>query len=276
MTTFDTNALIGWLEQAGTIARSYFKEVVGQRKQDRTWVTQADLEIEQYLIGQIHSHFPGHGILGEETGSADSGAEYIWAIDPIDGTQSFIQGLPGWSVSLGLIRNGLPLLGFVYIPTTDDHYWCEAGGGAFCNGKPIHVRSSAEIDKSDWLALTSRSHLSYQITFPGKVRGFGSIATHLCYVARDAAVGALLGGEGRGALWDIAAGVLRRPAPDHRRPDGRRHDRPAPARRLARGTAPAAASYQADGELLRFEIRDSRFEIRDSSARISNLESQRA
>lgn len=203
----DTGVVLGWMQEASTIARGFFKEVVGELKQDRTWVTEADREIERYLVGQVKAAFPGHAILGEESGRHAGSAEYLWAIDPIDGTQSFMQGLPGWSISLGLIHKGQPALGFVAIPTTDDYYWVDPEGVARCNGKPISVRQSATIDKSDWVALTSRSHQSFTITFPGKVRGFGSIATHLCYVARDAAIATLLGGEGRGGLWDIAAGV---------------------------------------------------------------------
>lgn len=205
--TIDTTEILGWMEHAGGIARQYFKEVVGQRKQDKTWVTQADLDIERYFVARLHERFPDHGILGEETGVGGGSAGAIWAIDPIDGTQSFLQGLPGWSISLGLIEDGRPTHGFVYIPASDDYYWTDEAGRAICNGKPIRVRTSATLDRSDWVALTSRSHLTYQISFPGKVRGFGSIATHLCYVARDVAVAALLGGEGRGGLWDIAAGL---------------------------------------------------------------------
>ncbi|NJN16182.1 MAG: inositol-phosphate phosphatase [Oscillochloris sp.] len=205
MSDIPTATILGWMDEATALARSYFKEVVGQRKQDRSWVSAADLEIEQLLIARVKAQFPEHGILGEESGAQHGSGADIWAIDPIDGTQSFLQGLPGWSISLGLIRNGRPLYGFVSIPSTDDHYWCD-DQGAYCNGKAIHVRETATIGKGDWIALTSRSHQSFRLGFPGKVRGFGSIASHLCYVARDAAVAALLGGEGRGACGILPLG----------------------------------------------------------------------
>jgi myo-inositol-1(or 4)-monophosphatase len=205
--SIDTAAILGWMEQASVIARGHFKQAIGRRKQDRTWVTEADLEIERFLVGKIRAAFPDHAILGEESGSHAGSADALWAIDPIDGTHSFMQGLPGWSISLGLVRGGLPELGFVAIPSSDEYYWVEPGQGALCNSKPIQARQSAPVTRGDWVATTSRSHQSFAISFPGKLRSYGSIATHLCYVARDAAVGCLLGGEGRGGLWDIAAGV---------------------------------------------------------------------
>jgi len=203
----DIAPVLGWMEQATAIARGYAKGAAARRKADRTWVTEADTTIEAFFVGQIRAAFPGHAILGEETGRHAGSADYLWAIDPIDGTQSFMQGLPGWSISLGLIANGRPLLGFVSVPCSEELYWVEPGAGARCNGEPITVRESADVARDDWVAATSRAHRSFQITFPGKLRSYGSIATHLCYVARDAAVACLLGGAGRGGLWDVAAGV---------------------------------------------------------------------
>lgn len=202
----DTALILGWMEQAATIARGHFRQATGRRKQDRTWVTEADLEIEGFLVERLRAAFPGHAIVGEESGGHAGAADHLWAIDPIDGTHSFMQGLPGWSISLGLIRGGLPALGFVAIPSADEYYWVEPGQGARCNGAPIAARQGG-VGRGDWVATTSRSHQHLAISFPGKLRSYGSVATHLCYVARDAAVACLLGGEGRGGLWDIAGGV---------------------------------------------------------------------
>jgi myo-inositol-1(or 4)-monophosphatase len=199
----DMRRVCAWAREGGAIARGYFNSVQGQRKADQSLVSQADIEIEQMLRDQISGHYPEHGIVGEEEGSQDSDREYVWCLDPLDGTEAFLCGLPIWAVSIGIFRHKEPYRGVVYLPATDECYWNDAQG-AFWNGKPIHVSEKTSLERTDWIINHSRTHLDYVVTFPGKMRSFGSFAAHFCYVARASTPAALIG---RPQLWDAAAGL---------------------------------------------------------------------
>ncbi len=203
----DYREACAWAQTAGTIAMSHFRRTVGNRKHDDSIVTAADTEIEHFLRNRIHAHYPGHGIQGEEHGSSGLDREYVWSLDPIDGTNAFASGLPIWGISIGLLHHTVPVFGVIYLPVTDDCYWNEGTERAFWNGQPIRVRpqpAGAPYDGQDWLAVTSDTHRTYHVHFRGKTRSTGSTVAHMCYVAQGVAVGALLGYV---SLWDIAAGV---------------------------------------------------------------------
>ncbi|NJP07290.1 MAG: inositol monophosphatase [Chloroflexaceae bacterium] len=193
-----------WARAAGEIARHYFNATRGHRKSDQSLVSQADLEIEQFLRERIRDTYPNHGIIGEEQANYHIDREFVWALDPIDGTEAFLAGLPVWCVSIGVMRDGWPYLGVVYLPATQECYWNDAEGYAYWNDRVIHVTDAEKLSYNDWMAVPSRAHLDYQITFPKKTRSLGSLAVHCCYVARGSAPAALLG---RPNLWDIAAGL---------------------------------------------------------------------
>ena len=193
-----------WATEAGALARSYFNRVPATRKADYSPVTQADLEIEQLLRERISARYPDHGIIGEEQGSGAVDQEFVWCLDPIDGTAAFVAGLPTWCVSIGLLRNGEPYLGVILLPLLDDCYWAHAHGAAFRNDQPIQVTTKKHIDGNDWMGVSSYAHRQFRIDFPGKTRTLSSVAADCCYVARGSAVGALIG---RANLWDLAAGL---------------------------------------------------------------------
>lgn len=191
------------MREGGDHARQYFNNVRAQRKADRSFVTQADLEVEQLLRDKITARYPEHAIIGEEQGGPVTDREFVWCIDPIDGTGAFLAGLPTWCVSLGLLRAGEPYLGVIYLPLLDDCYSAEAGGPAYRNDEPIAASDHETIDSNDWMCVSSTAHRTVKIDFPGKTRALSSVAADCCYVARGSAVGALIG---RANLWDLAAG----------------------------------------------------------------------
>lgn len=91
-----------WAQRAGELLlRSYFNQVSPERKLDKSLVTAADRAIEDWLREQIHARYPDHGVMGEEREPVGLDREYVWVIDPIDGTSSFVSGLPMWAVSIG-------------------------------------------------------------------------------------------------------------------------------------------------------------------------------
>lgn len=204
MSTVDIAEVQEWAREGGKIARQYFNNVSRQRKADRSFVTQADLEIEQLLRDRIGARYPEHGIMGEEQGVGAIDREFVWSIDPLDGTGAFVSGLPIWCVSIGLLRFGQPYLGVIYLPMLDDCYWADATGPAYRNDEVITAIETTEIDSNDWIAVSSNAHRNYRIDFPGKTRSLSSVAADCCYVARGSALGALIG---RAKLWDLAAGL---------------------------------------------------------------------
>jgi myo-inositol-1(or 4)-monophosphatase len=204
MSKFNIQEVCEWAKTGGSIARSYFNKVTGRRKPDHSMVTQADVEIEIFLRDRIRQRYPDHGIIGEEQGGDGLDCEYVWALDPLDGTEAFLAGLPVWGISIGILHNGLPHLGVIYLPMTDGCYWNDLQGRAYRNGRPIQVTQSEHLERRDWLAVPSNVHLEYDITFPSKTRSLGSIVAHFCYVARSGAPASLIG---QPYLWDIAAGM---------------------------------------------------------------------
>lgn len=130
-------------KQAGNLALSYFKSHPASwrvsYKKDLTPVTRADIEAEKLIRKIISKKFPSHGIVGEELETVNARAKYQWAIDPIDGTKSFIRGMPSWGTLLAVLENGRPIIGVYNSPASDEIFWAQRGKGAFLNGKKIHV-----------------------------------------------------------------------------------------------------------------------------------------
>lgn len=129
--------------QAGTIARRHFRsrEILSSIEKGRhDPVTQADLEIDRFLIDQIAGAFPTDGILTEETGGAP--ARHLWVIDPIDGTLNFVRGIAHFAVSIAFCVDGKTQIGVVYDPIADEIFSAQRGQGASCNGRAIRVRST--------------------------------------------------------------------------------------------------------------------------------------
>lgn len=204
MNEIDIVELRTWMHECGAIALRSFHNVVGHRKADQSWVTEADVEIERMLVERISARYPEHGILGEEQTRQGLDREFLWALDPIDGTALFVAGLPGWGISAGLLRHGTPYFGMIYFPLLDDCYWAGPEGSAMLNDQPIQVLPPRPLDSQDWIATPSNAHRRFTINFAGKTRGLGSTVGPFCYVARGSAVGALIA---RAAIWDIAAGL---------------------------------------------------------------------
>jgi myo-inositol-1(or 4)-monophosphatase len=204
MSEVDVAEIRDWARESGVTARRYFNGGTGRQKADRSWVTQADVEIEQFLTERIRERYPHHGIMGEEKGIHDTDREFVWSLDPLDGTGAFVSGLPVWGVSIGVLRAGIPYAGVIYLPMVDECYWADSDGPAYWNGMPIHATDATAFDPNDWIAGPSKAHLNYTISFPGKMRSLGCIASYFCYIARGSCVGALLG---RPHLWDLAAGM---------------------------------------------------------------------
>ncbi len=131
---------------AGEITLRYFqKNVVVETKADRSPVTVADRESERLLRQRIEQSFPDHGIVGEEFGATREGSPYRWLLDPIDGTVSFVRGVPLYGVMVGLEHEGEPSLGVIHFPALGETVWARRGGGAWWNGRRARVSDVAHL-----------------------------------------------------------------------------------------------------------------------------------
>ncbi len=132
--------------QAGRLTLAHYQTgVTVERKPDRSAVTIADREAERLLRRLIERRFPGHAIVGEEFGSDSRDATHRWYVDPIDGTNSFVRGVPFWGVLLGLEIAGEMAAGVAYFPAMDEMIAAARGVGCRWNGRPARVSGVASL-----------------------------------------------------------------------------------------------------------------------------------
>jgi histidinol-phosphatase len=140
---------------AGEITLKHFRSntLAIDRKKDGSFVTEADREAESYLRARIQERFPHDAILGEEEGEQQGTSGRQWILDPIDGTYSFVHGVPLYGVLIALEIEGDPCVGAVNIPATGDLVYAARGNGCFWNGKPARV-STTDLIKDALLLST--------------------------------------------------------------------------------------------------------------------------
>ncbi|MFM8410468.1 MAG: inositol monophosphatase family protein, partial [Alphaproteobacteria bacterium] len=128
------------VDLAGRFALGHFgREIEVERKADASPVTVADRGAEEILRRHLAQAFPDDGQLGEEHGESPGRSGRRWILDPIDGTQSFVRGVPLWGVLVGLEEEGRCVLGVIGLPALGRTLWAATGQGAFCNGDRIAV-----------------------------------------------------------------------------------------------------------------------------------------
>jgi histidinol phosphatase-like enzyme (inositol monophosphatase family) len=133
-------------KEAAEIPRKYFRADVDiTHKSDATPVTIADRAAETLIRAGLARHFPDHGILGEEFGLSESDSPYRWIIDPIDGTRAFISGMPLYGMLVGLLKDGVPVLGVVRMPELGEVYASD-GQQATLNGQPLAASSTTDLN----------------------------------------------------------------------------------------------------------------------------------
>ncbi|HEY65751.1 MAG TPA: histidinol-phosphatase [Caldilineae bacterium] len=139
--------------QAGRITLGYFQtSVATERKADNTPVTIADRQAEQKLRELIERYWPDHGIIGEEFGSRESPSGLTWIIDPIDGTKSFVHGVPLYAVLIALIDSQTPLLGVIHFPALGETVYAARGEGCYWDGRRARVSTVSDLKDATLLA----------------------------------------------------------------------------------------------------------------------------
>lgn len=136
-------------DAAGAVIRRYFRQKIAvDDKADASPVTIADREAESAMRALIEARFPAHGLLGEEYGSDRPGADWIWVLDPIDGTKSFISGVPLFGTLIALLHEGIPVLGIIDQPISRERWRGVTGAVSTLNGAPIRTRDCADPSKA--------------------------------------------------------------------------------------------------------------------------------
>ena len=119
-----------------------------EKKSDLSPVTIADRKAEEILRTKISKAFPDTGIIGEEFGNENADAEWVWTIDPIDGTRSFVRGLPLFTSLISLLHRGEPVMGIIALPALGETAWAVKGHGAFWQGKRLQVSTEGKISNA--------------------------------------------------------------------------------------------------------------------------------
>ena len=205
--------------EAGDILRHYFgkplqAEYKGKGKRDP--VTAADIASQEYLKEAISRHFPDHGIVSEEEKEEQNSPapDYVWVLDPLDGTTNFLNGLPIYAVSIGVLYKGVPAAGALCIPWPDVEgglvFHARKGGGAFVKEEPISVLSLSEPQGDKLTNLPAYFGAAYRFgkgmrRRVGEVRNTGSIAYELALTAYGVSQYVI---HTRSRIWDVAAGAL--------------------------------------------------------------------
>jgi myo-inositol-1(or 4)-monophosphatase len=212
------NIAIKAARQAGHIISRASREldlITVSKKQHNDFVTEVDKASEAAIIDVLHTAYPEHAILAEESGASAQQSEYCWIIDPLDGTTNFIHGFPYYCVSIGLAHKGIVTQAVFFDTSHNDLYTATRGSGAFLNNRRLRVGSRDRL--SDSLIGTgfpfrnSDDIDQYYALFTGMtkactgLRRMGAAALDLAYVA----AGRLDGFFEQGlSAWDVAAGSL--------------------------------------------------------------------
>lgn len=201
--------------EAGALLMGYFhRRVKIEYKGDVDLVTEADRQSEALILSRIREQWPSHDVMGEEGSRIQTGSDYLWYIDPLDGTTNFAHGFPVFCVSIALEHKGTRVAGAVFDPTRDELFAAELGRGAYLNHSRITV---SKIDNlAECLVATGfpshKRHKNPNIFFYHQitlrthgVRRAGAAALDLCSVAAGRVDGFW---EFNLNPWDTAAGVL--------------------------------------------------------------------
>jgi len=200
--------------KAGKILMDNFeKKKQVHHKEAKELVTNVDVEAEEVIINTIRERFPNHKFESEELGKEKYTAEdYVWIVDPLDGTHNYTYGIPFFNTSIALARGGQLILGAIYDPVHDKMFYAERGKGASVNEEPTHVSDRATL--SEALVMYDNQFHKRDDMFPNlqriypkifTVRISGSAATDACLVAS---------GVADARIWhktkvvDVAAGVV--------------------------------------------------------------------
>ncbi len=158
----------------------------------RDIVTTVDIEVNNFIIEALKKNFPMYSIYSEEGDSSDNTSEYLWAIDPIDGSANFARHIPHFAICVGLLQNNIPVLGIVYNKITKELFSFQKGRGAYLNGERIAVSKETDLKNASVLLHAGRKPELWKwggdsytklLEHAKKVTNLGGSALDACFVA---------------------------------------------------------------------------------------------
>jgi len=155
--------MAGLAEESGEFIRPFFGDpaLAVETKADASPVTRADRGAEELMRASIARKFPGHGIIGEEFGSERADAEFVWVLDPVDGTKAFITGVPLWGTLIGLLHRGQPVLGCIHQPILRQLMLGD-GATTTLNGRAVRCRATTRVEEATLLTSDPFNPAKYQ------------------------------------------------------------------------------------------------------------------
>ncbi len=150
-------------DKSAAVITPYFRNdnMEVEMKADETPVTQADRQAERIMRDLINKEYPTHGIIGEEYGEENPDAEFVWVLDPIDGTKSFASGCPLFGTLICLLQGGNPIIGAIHQPILGQFCYGDHKT-ATCNGKPVQMRDITQIEEASLLTTDIKNIFTYQ------------------------------------------------------------------------------------------------------------------
>jgi len=200
--------------KAGRILLDDYGRITISYKKDGTIVTNADIESERSILSTLKGKFPEYSVLSEESGIEKKDSEYLWVVDPLDGTTNYSIRNPFFNVSIALIYKSESIVGAVYYPFQDELFYAEKGKGAFLNDEEINVSNADDMEKSvhtfchgsDRESTLKMAGIWRRLKLLNpKVRQIGAGALELSYTACGRVDSFMMINMN---LWDVAAGTL--------------------------------------------------------------------
>lgn len=205
------------IRQAGEIAKTRFADLSAleiAEKSKHEIVTSVDEELEEIIISKLQFEFPEHSILSEEEGEIEGDSEYLWVVDPLDGTTNFSLKNPFFSISIGLFYKKEPALGFIYAPITEELYSAQKDKTATLEGEKMEVSKLDTIEEAtlafchgyEEKYLDKATKLYSELKVDSRtLRQFGAASLEMAMVASGRLDAFMIPGVN---AWDVAAGVL--------------------------------------------------------------------
>jgi myo-inositol-1(or 4)-monophosphatase len=212
------NTAVKAARKAGSIitrASSDIDRLTIRSKRKNDFVSEVDHAAEEAIIGVLREAYPTHGILAEESGTQDGDAEFVWVIDPLDGTTNFLHGFPQYCVSIGLLHKGVPNQAVVFDPNRNELFTASKGVGAYLNDRRIRV---SKVDKVEDALMGTGFPFREVDRLDDYLRMFRNVTLSCSGVRRPGAAALDLAWVAAGRIdgfweiglspWDMAAGAL--------------------------------------------------------------------
>lgn len=212
------NSLETLVKEVGAFQVSNFRKTdleIDEKSTQVDLVTQIDKKSEEKILSYLRENYPEYAILSEESGEDNKVSDYKWIVDPLDGTTNYAQGIPIFTISIGLMFKGQAILGVIYNPLMKEFFYAIKGEGAYLNHEKISVSKKSQLNRCVLAtgfpydkAIESENNAAYTAEMIPQIRGIRRLGS-AAYDLANVALGVIDGyWEINLSIWDVAAGRL--------------------------------------------------------------------